>query len=179
MSESIWLYWFVLQIVEIVSHGIISFLQYLSANHICNFLSQYQLECGPMPNVMAAQPNVGDALCESSIIPFLVPCHKVCLMAAARVPSSNAANMGEHKTWTQSEFCSWAGKFLLGVFVLSFVGYCGRVQPTVDLCGSSLLWTPVRRLSVSPVCFVQCAGERRGIDWCVRVCVWRAGRKVK
>jgi len=27
------------KIVEIVSHGIISFLQYLSANHICNFLS--------------------------------------------------------------------------------------------------------------------------------------------
>jgi len=26
-----------------------------------------------MPNVMAAQPNIGGALCESSVIPFLVP----------------------------------------------------------------------------------------------------------
>jgi len=43
--------------------------------------------------------------CESSVIPFLVvPRHKVWLTAAARVPCSNAANIGEHKTWTQSEF---------------------------------------------------------------------------
>ena len=33
---------------------------------------RYELECGPMPNVMAAQPNIGGALCESSVIPFLV-----------------------------------------------------------------------------------------------------------
>ena len=26
-----------------------------------------RLECGPMPNVMAAQPNIGDALCETSV----------------------------------------------------------------------------------------------------------------
>jgi len=26
---------------------------------------------------------------------------------SARVPCSNAANLGERKTWTQSEFCSW------------------------------------------------------------------------
>ena len=32
------------------------------------------LECGPMINVMAAQPNIGRALCESSVIPLLVPC---------------------------------------------------------------------------------------------------------
>ena len=44
-------------------------------------------------NVMAAQPNVGGALCESSVIPFLLPRHKVWLTAAARVPCSN--NIGE------------------------------------------------------------------------------------
>jgi len=60
-----------------------------------------------MPNVMAAQPNIGGALRESSVIPFLVPRHKVWLTAAARVPCSNAANIGERKTLTQSEFCSW------------------------------------------------------------------------
>jgi len=30
-----------------------------------------------MPNVMAAQPNTGGALCESSVIPFLVPCRSL------------------------------------------------------------------------------------------------------
>jgi len=60
-----------------------------------------------MPNVMAAQPNIGGALCESAVVPFLVPRHKVWLTAAGRVPCSNAVNIGERKTWTQSEFCSW------------------------------------------------------------------------
>ena len=36
------------------------------------------LECRPMPNVMAAQLNIGGAVCESSVIPFLVPRRKVC-----------------------------------------------------------------------------------------------------
>jgi len=32
-----------------------------------------KLECGPMSNVMAAQPNISGAFCESSVIQFLVP----------------------------------------------------------------------------------------------------------
>ena len=56
-----------------------------------------------MPNVMAAQPNTGGAVCESSVIPR----HKVWRTAAARVPCRNAANIGERKTWMQSDFCSW------------------------------------------------------------------------
>jgi len=60
-----------------------------------------------MPNVMAAQPTVGGALCESSVIPFLVPRRKVWLTPAAGVPCSNAANIAESNTWTQSEFCRW------------------------------------------------------------------------
>jgi len=47
-----------------------------------------------MSNVMAAQPNMGGAVCESSIIPFLVPRRKVWLTPAAVVPCSNAANIG-------------------------------------------------------------------------------------
>ena len=39
-----------------------------------------KLECGPMSIVMAALPNIGGALCESSVIPFLVPCCKLWLM---------------------------------------------------------------------------------------------------
>jgi len=44
-----------------------------------------------MPNVMAAQPNIGGALCGTSVIPFLVPRRKVWLMPAAGLPCSNAA----------------------------------------------------------------------------------------
>ena len=40
-------------------------------------------------------------------IPFLVPRRKVWLTPTARVPCSNAANIGERKTWTQSEYCTW------------------------------------------------------------------------
>jgi len=57
-----------------------------------------------MPNVMVAQPNIGGTLCESSVIPCLVPCRKVWLTPVAGVPCSNAANIGEGKTWMQSEF---------------------------------------------------------------------------
>ena len=60
-----------------------------------------------MPNVMAGQLSIGGAVCESSAIPFLVPRHKVLLMPTAQVPCSNAANIGERKTWTQSEVCTW------------------------------------------------------------------------
>ena len=52
-----------------------------------------------MPNVMAAVPDIGGALCKSSIIPFLVPCCKVWLTPAAGVLCSNVANIGDHKTW--------------------------------------------------------------------------------
>jgi len=55
---------------------------------------------------MAAQPNIGGALCESSVIPFLKTRRKVWLTPTGRVPCSNAGNI-ERKTWTQSEFCSW------------------------------------------------------------------------
>jgi len=60
-----------------------------------------------MPNVMAAQPYIGGALCESSVIPFIAPRRKVWLKPAAGVPCSNAINIGERKTWTQSEVCTW------------------------------------------------------------------------
>jgi len=57
-----------------------------------------KLECGPMPIVMAALPNIGGALCESSVIPLLAPRRKVWLTPAAGVPCSNAANIEERKT---------------------------------------------------------------------------------
>ena len=56
---------------------------------------------------MAVLPNIGGALCESSVILFLVPRRKVWLKPTARVPCSNADNIRERKTWTQSEFCTW------------------------------------------------------------------------
>jgi len=60
-----------------------------------------------MSNVMTTQPNIGGALCDSSAFLFIVPRRKVWLTPAAEVPCSNAANIGERKTWTQSEFCTW------------------------------------------------------------------------
>jgi len=47
------------------------------------------------------------ALCETSVIPVLVPRCKVWLTPAGRVPCSNTANIGQRKTWTQSKFCTW------------------------------------------------------------------------
>jgi len=46
-----------------------------------------------MANVMAAQPNIGDAVCKSAVIPFLTPRRKVWLTPVAGVPYSNAANI--------------------------------------------------------------------------------------
>jgi len=65
-----------------------------------------KLECGPMPNLMAVQPNTGGALRE---FPNSITCTTPESLAdtAAGVPCSNAANIGERKTWTQSEFCTW------------------------------------------------------------------------
>jgi len=45
-------------------------------------LSNKKIECGPMANVMAVQPNIGGALCESSVKPFLAPRRKLSLADA-------------------------------------------------------------------------------------------------
>ena len=66
-----------------------------------------------MPNMMAALPNIGGALCESSVIPFPVPRRKVWRKSAAVVLCSNATNIGERKTWgCKVNFA--LGKILLG-----------------------------------------------------------------
>jgi len=65
-----------------------------------------------MPIVMATQSNIGGAFCESSVIPFLVPRRRVWLTTAVGVPCTNAANMGEHKTWTKVNIAP--GKILSG-----------------------------------------------------------------
>ena len=52
--------------------------QYVICEHVDDCFHP-KLECGPMPNVMAAQPNIGGALCESSVMPFLLPRRKVSL----------------------------------------------------------------------------------------------------
>jgi len=68
-----------------------------------------------MPNVMAA---LGIYVASSVVndeernfrnsIPCRTPESLIfCLTPTARVPCSNAANIGEHKTWTQSELCTW------------------------------------------------------------------------
>jgi len=62
---------------------------------MCISSNEKQLECGHMPNVMATLPNIGGALC-SKLQSLADP--------AAGMPSSNAANIGEHKIWTQVNF---------------------------------------------------------------------------
>ena len=67
------------------------------------FQSKTINKCGPMPDVMASLPKnigLGGAVCETSVIPFLVPRHKVWITPAAGVLCSNADNIGERKTWT-------------------------------------------------------------------------------
>jgi len=64
-----------------------------------------------MPNVMAALPNVGGAICQNCVIPFLVPRRKVWLTPAAVMPCSDAANIGQRTTWTQGEFCTGQNSF--------------------------------------------------------------------
>jgi len=85
-----------------------------------------------MPNVMAAQPNIGGALCESSVIPFLVPRRKLWLTPAAGLPCSNDANIEEHKTWTQSDFLHLA-KFHQGVRAPEnvYIMYQPRRRPNI------------------------------------------------
>jgi len=56
----------------------------------------HKLECGPMPNVMAAQQNIGGAVCESSVIPFLLPRRIVWLTPLLECrATSDAANIGQ------------------------------------------------------------------------------------
>jgi len=73
-----------------------------------------------MLNVMAKVP----------YSPFLVPRRKLWLTHTARVPCSNAANIGERKTWTQSEFCNWhnsvGGQKHQNVYTL----YQPRIRPS-------------------------------------------------
>jgi len=64
------------------------------------------LKMGRCPTWWPPSRIYGGVLCESSVIPLLVPRHKVWLTAAV-VPCSYAANAGERKTSTQSEFCRW------------------------------------------------------------------------
>jgi len=60
---------------------------------------QQKLECGPMPNVMAAPPNIGGTLCSTP--QSLADVHY------SSAVQYNAANIGQRKTWMQSGFCTW------------------------------------------------------------------------
>jgi len=70
----------------------------------CRFYSKFvadivkkELEFGSMPNMMAALPNTGVALCWTPQLGWrpLLECCAITL------------NNGERKTWTQSQLCTW------------------------------------------------------------------------
>jgi len=69
-----------------------------------------------MPNMMAVQPNIGGALCDSSVIAFLVACRKVWLAPAAQVPCSNNANFENARLGRKVKFAPLA-KFRQGARV--------------------------------------------------------------
>ena len=60
-----------------------------------------KLECGPMPNVMAALPNIGGALCSTPQRIWLTP------TTGVLCSTSIAVKLAERKFWTQSELCTW------------------------------------------------------------------------
>ena len=62
-----------------------------ASQHDGNKAKYIQLECGPMPDVMAALPNIGGPFYKSSVIPFLVPRCKVWLTSVERRRCSNEA----------------------------------------------------------------------------------------
>jgi len=85
-----------------------------------------------------AQRDGRPALYEGSLIPFLVPRRKVWFTPTARVPCSNAANIGERKTWTQSEFCGCKVNFARGKIPLGarapenvYIMYQPKIRPTI------------------------------------------------
>jgi len=62
-----------------------------------------------MSKVTAAQPNIGGALCGSSVIPFLVPRHKVWLMPlldcrAVTLPILEKARRGHKVNFAPGKF---------------------------------------------------------------------------
>jgi len=90
--------WRFLDLYQYIAIQILSFAAWHASTHS-------KLEYGPMPNVMAALPNVGGTAAKCRWHPRLNAA--VWLMPTAWVQCSNPANIGEHKTWAQSEFCSW------------------------------------------------------------------------
>jgi len=99
-----------------------------------------ELECGAMPNVMAAQLNIGGALCESSVFPFLVSRRKVWTTPAAEVPCSNAANIG-----TQDLDVKWIlhrAKFRQGARTPKnvYIVYQHRTRPNIAQSLVGLRW---------------------------------------
>jgi len=80
--------------------------------------------------MMAAQPNIGGALCGSSVI---LQC-KCWMMPAARVPCSNAANIREHKIGRKVNFApgkipSGGNSFRKCIYTVS-----QKKRPTLTTC---------------------------------------------
>jgi len=90
--------------------------------------------------MMAAQLNIGGALCESSVIPFLVPCRKVWLTPllechAVTLPIQENARLGRKVNFT-------CGKFLSGVKSPQKCIYSVAAQETAKH-RSKFGWPPV------------------------------------
>ena len=72
-----------------------------------------------MPNVMAAHPNIGGALCKSSVIPLLVPRRNVWLTPAAGEVHYNCLLSRQHlcqKLLQSNRVCKDYSKSKVGRF---------------------------------------------------------------
>jgi len=78
----------------------------------CVCFCMFNLICGPMPKVMAAQPNIGGALCKSFVVPFLVPRRKVWLTSASDISVLEIKSVSVSMQFLQNsfQFC-WVSVF--------------------------------------------------------------------
>ena len=77
-----------------------------------------------MPNVMAALPNTGQVALSAER-------RKAWLTTTARVPCSNAANIGESKIWTQSDFCTCQNSVGARSPANVYIAYQPRRRPNI------------------------------------------------
>ena len=73
------------------------------------------------------------AQCRTGWLPCRVkiPHRKAWLTPTARVPCSNAANIGQRKTWTQSEYCTWQNSVRGKSPQNAYIMYQPRKQPNI------------------------------------------------
>jgi len=112
-------------------------------------------------NVMGALPNIGGALCSTP---------QSLADPAAGMSCSNAANIGERKIWTQSEFCIWPKNSVKGqqpqkyIYMVhqprrrpNIMQSLGPPFPEIDITGTVVIvWRARGKIIRSVLCSIVC-----------------------